>query len=445
LSSSFTELTICVFDCQLKMKNQHRNYKRSESRRNSTIGLLVALGVYTLFTVHAKTEKFELTVQYIHTDLMKLPMGNEVFSNYTFYGEEKPQLECLSDKKHCSDQMIKNDIMSKLPVELRSEINLTRTGPIVFANGKRCPRMSRKLDTACPYQIRHIRVNDQQKKQRLPNAIGLGTHKSGTGALAFLDCHPNLVIRILEPNAYPLTHKRLYFDNGQFLLPLTYSTEFLIEKSPSYAERFKRQAMGKHKSLADLRSGTFETVKRAREMKKSNPSVKLFIHVTDPVGRLYSQITQIFRPQLARITKRLKEHKTVRSAIEKSISYIKNSIDNSTENIVSAYIKELERGGGGGALNDQIGWYLRMIIQIGNYYDTIRDYEQVFGAHTVHVVDGHNEIHDPNDEFKRLLQFFNLDDSLIKFKFNEQKGFYCLDIPVKFCLRNTCCDICLML
>ena len=76
-----------------------------------------------------------------------------------------------------------------------------------------------------------------------------------------------------------------------------------------------------------------------------------------------------------------------------------------------------------------------MIIQIGNYYDTIRDYEHVFGEHAVYVVDGHNEIRDPNDEFKRLLQFLNLDRTMIEFKFNEHKGFYCLDRPIKYCLR----------
>ena len=57
-----------------------------------------------------------------------------------------------------------------------------------------------------------------------------------------------------------------------------------------------------------------------------------------------------------------------------------------------------------------------MIIQIGNYYDTIRDYEHIFGEHAVYVVDGHNEIHDPNDEFKRLFQFLNLGTSQFEFQ-----------------------------
>lgn len=37
----------------------------------------------------------------------------------------------------------------------------------------------------------------------MPDAIGIGVGKSGTGTLAFLDCHPNIVFRSTEPNAFP--------------------------------------------------------------------------------------------------------------------------------------------------------------------------------------------------------------------------------------------------
>ena len=67
-------------------------------------------------------------------------------------------------------------------------------------NNRTCPRISRKIETACPFQVR---FNSTDRRKRLPNAVGLGTHKSGTGALAFLDCHPNLVLRALEANAFP--------------------------------------------------------------------------------------------------------------------------------------------------------------------------------------------------------------------------------------------------
>ena len=66
-------------------------------------------------------------------------------------------------------------------------------------------------------------------------------------------------------------------------------------------------------------------------------NAKLFIHITDPVGRLYSQITQIFRPEMARIRFRLKEYKSVDEAIKTTIRYIKKW--NSTESVVESYIQ----------------------------------------------------------------------------------------------------------
>lgn len=131
-------------------------------------------------------------------------------------------------------------------------------------------------------------------------------------------------------------HKRLYYDNDQYLLPVSSENEFLVEKSPVYAERFYRRTLGKQ-SLKDLQTGNFETVKRAQEMKRTNPNAKLFMHITDPVGRMYSQITQIFRPEMARIRVRLKEYKSVDDAIETTIRYIKKW--NSTESVVESYIQ----------------------------------------------------------------------------------------------------------
>ena len=64
----------------------------------------------------------------------------------------------------------------------------------------------------------------------------------------------------------------------------------MIEKSPVYAERFPRTSQEKsaklrQNELKDLIEGNYETIKRAKQMKKENPNLKLFIFITDPVGR----------------------------------------------------------------------------------------------------------------------------------------------------------------
>ena len=43
-----------------------------------------------------------------------------------------------------------------------------------------------------------MRANSTKRHRRVPDGIGIGAHKSGTGALSFLDCHPNIAFRCLE-------------------------------------------------------------------------------------------------------------------------------------------------------------------------------------------------------------------------------------------------------
>ena len=60
---------------------------------------------------------------------------------------------------------------------------------------------------------------------------------------------------------------------------------------------------------------------------------------------------------------------------------------------------------------------------------------------SVHIVDGQNEVTDPNAEFALLIKFFGLDPSLIEFEYNESKGFYCLgtwDYESQFMISIIC-------
>ena len=102
-----------------------------------------------------------------------------------------------------------------------------------------------------------------------------------------------------------------------------------------------------------------------------------------------------------------------------------------------------------------------VLIELGNYASIIEDFNQVFDKH-VYLVDGDLIVHNPNEEFsskgsnnfqvtniftkwikiflfnqfkkilKRLLEFFELDSSLIEFEFNPDRGFYCLSKPVRY-------------
>ena len=53
------------------------------------------------------------------------------------------------------------------------------------------------------------------------------------------------------------------------------------------------------------------------------------------------------------------------------------SILKSTENLADAYIAEYDNPKKYNSA--QIGWYLRIMLSIGNYHSTIMDYESFFG------------------------------------------------------------------
>ena len=110
-------------------------------------------------------------------------------------------------------------------------------------------------------------------------------------------------------------------EKGQFLLPLAAESEFLVEKSPRYAERYHQSKQG----AENLRSGNLETVRRARQMYEMNPNLKIMFFIRDPVKRAYSQITQIFRPAMKRLRHRMKEYASVDEAVGNATEYMRFS------------------------------------------------------------------------------------------------------------------------
>jgi len=103
------------------------------------------------------------------------------------------------------------------------------------------------LDHACPMTIRGSGL----LRRKIPDVIGIGFAKCGTGALAFLDCHPDITFRTTEPRFFSKEqmldsiiragklkdHTQLHHFREIYArsLPMARSSEILIEKSPQYA------------------------------------------------------------------------------------------------------------------------------------------------------------------------------------------------------------------
>lgn len=144
-------------------------------------------------------------------------------------------------------------------------------------------------DTACPVQIRNFTKNSQPYK-RWPDAIGFGFGKCGTGSLAFLDCHPSIVFRKLEPSFFNDKNVKMLLNNPndqtvnllrQYAIPNASESEFLIEKTPMYARAFQ---------ISQIRD-------RIRAINKVMPNVKIFMFLCDPVERLYSHLKHCIREE----------------------------------------------------------------------------------------------------------------------------------------------------
>ena len=148
--------------------------------------------------------------------------------NYWFHGTS------ILVPPSVDDEAIKREILSTLPS------NMTKT---ISLNLQRTSQSSLKSNwfigtTSCPFQIRRSSL---KQKSKLPNAIGIGTGKSGTGTLAFLDCHPDIVFRAFEPNVYPTkTNGDSIYRNK---IPFASEDEFLIEKSPQYSRQYAKDGI----------------------------------------------------------------------------------------------------------------------------------------------------------------------------------------------------------
>ena len=61
---------------------------------------------------------------------------------------------------------------------------------------------------------------------------------------------------------------------------------------------------------------------------------------------------------------------------------------------------------------------------------------KIYRAENVLLLDGENLIANPNEEWSRLLEFLGLEKDSLKFYHDKEKGFPCLESPLKYCLNG---------
>ena len=126
------------------MKWDIQNEKESRERKyhRLAVALFISAVVYiylcSLFYAYRRTSDSYTTVLSLedkehHTNyaslqdfqnFLRLQTSHDFFKNYSFYGEEKPKLECWA-ATGCSDEVIKRDILKRLPALYRANIQST--------------------------------------------------------------------------------------------------------------------------------------------------------------------------------------------------------------------------------------------------------------------------------------------------------------------------------
>ncbi|XP_041483595.1 heparan sulfate glucosamine 3-O-sulfotransferase 1-like [Lytechinus variegatus] len=249
--------------------------------------------------------------------------------------------------------------------------------------------------TNCPKNSDRATVRRLNCRQRLPNVIGLGVQKCGTGALAFfLASHPN--IAHAKPAEVHFWTK--YPDRGlgwyKKQMPISSKYQLTMEKSPSYWRV----------------EGVPQMMKR-----KMPPETKFIVAIRDPVIRAVSgYLHELLTGTASRFIDRpLQPGKPVK---------VHTFLNDTFESTVIRPDGKL--------------MYYNSIIDNGIYVKRFQDWLSVFPRDHFLVVDGSELTANPLPVLQEVEVFLGLpkyfDES--KVYFNASKGFYCLHDEKKECM-----------
>lgn len=253
---------------------------------------------------------------------------------------------------------------------------------------------------------------EELPRRRLPQAIIIGSRKSGTRALLkFLSANPNIVPASKEVHFFDRMHNyRLGLDWYREQMPLSLAGEITIEKSPAY----------------------FVTKGVPERIKAMSSKVKLIVVVRNPVTRLISDFSQLLAHKTHRELGANRDYDDYyhfvvsgeasgsgeNSKKQWTTNNISEQIWSQAETSFERYVRRPD-----GGINEQ-----RRAIKASMYSDYLERWLNQFERDQLHVVDGEKLISSPTIELRKVESFLGL-DPIIKesdFVFNQTKGFYCL-------------------
>lgn len=184
---------------------------------------------------------------------------------------------------------------------------------------------------------------------------------------------------------------------SEYAIPEASIDEILIEKTPDYV------------------LGNYVTLKfMADEMKTTISNLKLIVVLCDPALRAFSHIKM-----QATVTPDLFKQKWEG---RDEISAIK---------LLGEYLDPNKRA----SEKPERLSTMDDIIRFGQYNTQIQPFLEIFDKSDILFLDGGGIISDPEVEFSKMENFFNVKNEL-EFQFNSTKGLPCLKRPVPMCLGS---------
>ncbi|XP_030831806.1 heparan sulfate glucosamine 3-O-sulfotransferase 5-like [Strongylocentrotus purpuratus] len=255
---------------------------------------------------------------------------------------------------------------------------------------------------------RAIKTRNLDCKRRLPDVIGIGAKKCGTGALEFfLSGHPALYTKADTPERPREAHQwdrqpTRSVEEYRQLMPRTSQYQFTMEKTPAYF-------VGD-----DIPAAIARDVSR---------DVKLLLILRDPVKRAISDYTHVLDVFPKKMARRQRNGTRKRGRVLKypqaNISYV---IEDTFEKSV---INE------DGTVNDN-----NAIIFTGLYSRHLRNWFEIFPREQILILDGDLFSKNPLPQLQATESFLGLPKyfDANKIYFDEAKGFFCLAMPFKLCM-----------
>ena len=162
--------------------------------------------------------------------------------------------------------------------------------------------------------------------------------------------------------------------------------------------------------------GSYNQLKQmATQMREKISDLKILVFLCDPALRMYSHVKM-----QKRVTPKMFEEKWENQDEIEAMKSLAGYL-NPSKNVFERQKFYLETMGD--------------FITFGNYHTQLKPFLEIFPVENFLFLDGGGIISSPDKEFRKLEDFFETDHKL-RFKFNETKGYPCLDQPVQMCLGS---------